>query len=94
LSPGPAFFVINLRDYPAWRITVNGILSTNRPQREDGLIVLPVSGGRSEINITYALSSDEVYGWILTVLSLGLFFVVWRENRPWSPGRNPSRHAP
>lgn len=94
LSPGPAFFVINLRDYPAWRITVNGILSTNRPQREDGLIVLPVSGGRSEINITYALSSDQVYGWVLTVLSLGAFFVVWRENRPWSRTRNPSRHAP
>jgi hypothetical protein len=91
VSPGRAFFVIDLRDYPAWRITVNGMLSTNRPHREDGLIVLPVSGGRSEINITYARSSDEVCGWILTVLSLGGLCLVWRENRPSSPGPNPSR---
>jgi hypothetical protein len=90
LSPGPAFFVINLRDYPSWRITVNGILSTDRPQREDGLIVLPVPGGRSEINITYARSSDKVYGWILTVISLGVVFLVSRRNRAWVPGQNLS----
>ncbi|MFZ0661398.1 MAG: hypothetical protein WAM66_01795 [Acidobacteriaceae bacterium] len=76
-SARPAFLVINLRDYPEWRITVNGARSMNRPHRDDGLIAVAIPKGESTISITYALTADRVYGWLLTALGLALFFVSW-----------------
>ncbi|WP_433963743.1 hypothetical protein [Tunturiibacter gelidiferens] len=40
--PIPEDLVLNLRDYPDWRITDNGSLITTREQRDDGLIALPL----------------------------------------------------
>jgi hypothetical protein len=65
----PAFVVLNLRDYPAWRITINGRFAGARPHRDDGLIVLPVAGGISHIGITYVNAHDSLAGWIVTSVS-------------------------
>jgi hypothetical protein len=73
-APVPRFLVLSLRDYPAWRISINGVPATSRPHREDGLIVLPIASGTSSVNITYAHTRDETAGWILSgisVLALG-----------------------
>lgn len=77
----PGFLVINLRDYRAWRVMVNGIASTHRPHRVDGLIVVPIAKGQSIIDIRYAWTADRVYGWLLTALGLLMFLARWRAER-------------
>ncbi len=80
-SSVPAFYVINLRDYPAWRITINGEPITIRPHREDGLIVLPIPRGRSQIDISWTLTPDRIWGWIITALAAVIFLLVWYRER-------------
>lgn len=75
------FVVINIRDYRAWRVTVNGIAGTHRPHRIDGLIVVPIAKGQSTIDIHYAWTADRVGGWLLTALGLLMFLAKWRAER-------------
>lgn len=86
-STGPAYFVVNVRDYPAWRIDINGIPSTIRPHRNDGLIVVPVQEGLSKIDIGYALTADQILGWIMTAVAGVALFLCWRWNRLRSADR-------
>jgi hypothetical protein len=79
-APTPEDVILNLRDYPAWRITLNGTPITNPIQRDDGLIALPIPAGPSTIDIHYARTIDQTLGDILSMASLGLliFFVLRR----------------
>jgi hypothetical protein len=78
-TPVPSFVVLNLRDYPAWRITINGNPVGAQPHRDDGLIVLPIAGGISHIAITYGHARDVIVGWIITALSVVLLLLIWRK---------------
>lgn len=75
----PRFLVVSLRDYPAWKISVNGAPVANLPHRPDGLIVIPIPSGRSKIDIAYSHTPDQVAGWIITALSVALLFFVARK---------------
>jgi hypothetical protein len=79
-TPVAKFLVLSLRDYPAWKISVNGVPVTSRPHREDGLIVLPVASGNSTVNLTYAHTRDETAGWILSVVSAFVLLLVTRKH--------------
>lgn len=79
-SPNPAYFVINLRDYPAWRITRNGVSVKDRPHRADGLIVVPIQQGTSHIDIADTLSWDRIAGWPVSALALGMLIVLAARN--------------
>jgi hypothetical protein len=74
----PANLILNLRDYPAWRITLNGTLITTHLDRDDGLIALPIPSGPSTIDITYAQTVDQTVADIIAMVSLALliFFVL------------------
>jgi hypothetical protein len=81
-SPIPGFVVLSLRDYPAWRITVNGAPVGARPHRKDGLICLPISAGVSKVDVTYARTPDQTAGWIISALSgVLIFFIWWKRER-------------
>lgn len=80
-SPGPAFFIINLRDYPAWQVRLNRVPVSGRPHRPDGLIVVPIPQGQSTIDIVYLVREDQVFGWTLTVLALAILWTIWRVER-------------
>jgi hypothetical protein len=77
-APEPEDLILNLRDYPAWRITHNGSLITDHLQRDDGLIALPIPAGSSTIDIHYAQTLDQTLGEILSLMSLALllFFLI------------------
>jgi hypothetical protein len=77
-SPAPQDIILNLRDYPAWRITLNGTPTTDHLQRDDGLIALPIPAGPSIISIAYAQTMDQTVGDILSLTSLALllFFLL------------------
>jgi hypothetical protein len=77
-SPIPQSLILNLRDYPTWRITLNQTLITTREQRDDGLIAIPVSAGSSSISITYSQPFDQTIGYIITVISLLFLLLVHR----------------
>jgi hypothetical protein len=75
----PEFLILNLRDYPAWRILRNGALVTARTPRGDGLIAIPIPAGASTLDIHYAQTPDQTLGGTITLLALTLFlFTLYR----------------
>jgi hypothetical protein len=79
-APIPEDLILNLRDYPAWHITLNGAPVTERDHRNDGLIAIPVPAGPSTISITYAHTLDQTVGDIITATSLILLLLTLRRN--------------
>jgi hypothetical protein len=90
-SPIPQILILNLRDYPTWRITLNGVSVTPRnpqdqqDQRDDGLIAIPIPAGPSTVSITYAETRDQVLGDVLTTLSLILLVTALFTHRRRRP---------
>ena len=86
-TAAPAFAVLRLMDYPAWMVQANGASIGQRPHREDGLMVIPVQAGHTQIDIRYGTTRDEWVGRILSLLSL--IAVVILLFRPGSVGPRP-----
>ncbi|KAA6458262.1 hypothetical protein DYQ86_20305 [Acidobacteria bacterium AB60] len=64
-TPQPGFLVLRLREYPAWRVQVNGDLVLNRPVRDDGLMAIPVPSGSSTVTVDWTTTPDVLFGrWI------------------------------
>jgi hypothetical protein len=82
----PGFVVLSLRDYPAWRITINGGSVSARPYRKDGLIALPINSGVSKVDIAYVRTPDQTAGWMISALSGALLLFIW-----WKRERTPSQ---
>jgi hypothetical protein len=84
-SDHDGFVVLRLRRYPAWQITVNGQAETAAlPVRDDGLMVLPVHGGATTIDVRWATTPDVWRGrWISlgALLALGVLWLVERRTR-------------
>ena len=57
-------------DYPTWQARANGKLIEARPQRDDGLITIPIPSGLTRIDIKYAATPDVWWGRALSVASL------------------------
>jgi uncharacterized membrane protein len=75
----PGFAVLLLMDYPAWHIRVNGKRAERGPHREDGLMVIPLSAGRSEVTVRFKATTDM---WLGRLISLMAFvFLLWLRAR-------------
>jgi hypothetical protein len=80
--------ILNLRDYPAWRIKVNGELTRPEATRADGLIAIPVHPGPVHVDIAYVTGRDHTFGdavslaGLAAALALGLI-----KPRSHSPSR-------
>ncbi|MDP9051092.1 MAG: hypothetical protein M3O31_10315 [Acidobacteriota bacterium] len=72
-APRAEYLVLNLRDYPAWLLSLNNKPDPIRPPRPDGLIAVAVPAGNSTIDIRYAYTPDQVIGDAVTLLGLALF---------------------
>ena len=81
VSPGPEYLILNLRDYPPWRVEVNGGVHKERERRDDGLIAVPVPAGTSTIDIRYSHMPDEVAGGALSVGSVAVLVLLRRRER-------------
>jgi hypothetical protein len=77
-APHAGDLILNLRNYPAWRVYLNGEVDPVREQRDDGLIAIPVPAGASTIDIHYAHTEDETIGDAITLFALGLFIFTLR----------------
>jgi uncharacterized membrane protein len=84
-AAAPQILVLNLRNYPRWRVTLNQTIVATRLHRNDGLIALPLPAGRSRIAITFTRTLDQTTGDILSLLSLALFLLTLRRKRLPNP---------
>lgn len=64
------FLILRLRRYPAWQIRVNGNLTTDLPQRADGLLAVPVTQGSSLITVDWTTTPDVRLGQDISFLAL------------------------
>jgi hypothetical protein len=80
--PHPGALVLRLRSYPAWRVSVNGQPVGALPQREDGLIAVPVPQGPVTIAADWTTTPDVLAGRTLSGMSLLLFATLfWLERK-------------
>jgi hypothetical protein len=83
-SSGQSVLVLNLRDYPSWLVRVNGAVVEQRVDRADGLIAVPLHAGRSDIDISYAMTRDRKLGdgLSLAALCIAIAFASHRRRHP------------
>ncbi|GAC1418989.1 MAG: hypothetical protein NVSMB62_11270 [Acidobacteriaceae bacterium] len=70
--PQPKDLILNLRSYPAWKVTLDGQPDLQRLERDDGLIALPIPAGTSTVDVQFERLPDRKIGDIVSLLGLGL----------------------
>jgi hypothetical protein len=82
-APRAEDLILNLRDYPAWHISLNNAPAAARIHRQDGLIAIPIPAGPSTVDIGYAPTLDQTLGDAVTLLALAIFpFILRSRHRP------------
>jgi hypothetical protein len=80
------FLILRLLSFPAWRITVNGNPADPQPQRDDGLIAVPVSQGAVHVAVDWVTTRDVIAGRCVSGLALllliALGFIERKSTRP------------
>jgi hypothetical protein len=84
-ATAPQILVLNLRDYPLWRVTLNQTIVATHLHRSDGLIALPIPAGLNHIAITSIRTLDQTTGDILSLLSLAILLLTLRRKRLPNP---------
>ena len=56
------YLILRLARYPAWRVAVNGEVVHALPDREDGLMAVPVLHGDVRLTADWTATSDVVGG--------------------------------
>lgn len=86
VTPRAGFLILRLRRYPAWQIRINGVLQRGLPQRDDGLIAVPVPQGAVAVAIDWINTPDILAGRALSAVALlllvGLWFIERRRTSP------------
>ena len=80
-APIPEDLILDLRDYPAWQIALNGTPIATRLHRDDGLIAVPIPSGPTTVDIAYTQPLDQTFGDIISVISLALLILVHRTQK-------------
>ncbi|HWE84283.1 MAG TPA: 6-pyruvoyl-tetrahydropterin synthase-related protein [Terracidiphilus sp.] len=70
--PRDGFLVLRLRRYPAWDVRVNGRSVRDLGDREDGLMVVPVSAGQVEVDANWLATPDARRGRWISIAALAL----------------------
>ena len=81
----PELLILDRRNFPLWRITVNGTPATSC-SRNDGLIAVPIPAGQDTIDLTQHPTSDQTAGLALSGLALLTTLALLKK-----PGASPSR---
>jgi hypothetical protein len=86
IVPGPGYLVLRLRSYPAWRVRVNGRAVGRLPQREDGLMAVPVAQGVVDLAVDWTTTPDVIASrWLTLLFALllaGLRFIGRKLEKP------------
>ena len=80
-APRAEDLILNLRDYPAWHISLNGLADRSRAPRPDGLIAVPIPAGPSTIDIHYAHTVDQTIGDTTTLVAFAFFLFTLHSSK-------------
>lgn len=81
-APAAGYAVLRLMDYPAWHVTVNGAARPAALHRSDGLMVIPVKPGVTNIIVRWAATPDVWAGRWLSLVALAVTLAwMWKERR-------------
>jgi hypothetical protein len=87
--PQPSVAILQLLDYPAWRIHLNGHPAQKAVPASSGQIQILLPAGHSEIDLRFVHTLDRIAANIISVLGLLLLaWVSWRERHHHRPLRN------
>jgi hypothetical protein len=94
-TPHAGYLILHLRNYAAWKVGINGDvvalgaspLYAPLPQRDDGLIVVPVPRGPVHLSVDWTITGDVVMGRLLSLISLGCIGVLYLIERKLSASR-------
>jgi hypothetical protein len=78
----PGYLILRLRTYPAWLVRVNGKPVANLPQREDGLMAVPVPAGPVAVSVVWRTTPDIIAGaWLscLCVIAISSLYLLERK---------------
>jgi hypothetical protein len=76
-APHSGFLIVRQLAYPAWKIKLNGQPAPQTLTRNDGLIALPVTGGRFEFTADWTTTGDVVLARWLSGLSLFVLLAIY-----------------
>ena len=68
--PRAGFVVLRLRSYPAWRVVLNGAELAGLPEREDGLLAVPVPQGPVHLSVDWETTRAMRLGQLLSLAAL------------------------
>jgi hypothetical protein len=79
------YLVLRLRDYPAWKVTVNGQPVQAVPDHIYGLMAVPVPQGPIDVRVGWTTTDDVLVGRVVSVMAvflLGLVELAEQRRRP------------
>lgn len=77
----PGYAVLRLMDYPAWRVTRNGSVVAARLRRSDGLMVVPLTAGRNQIDVRWVTTGDAWAGRGISLTALAITLALALKER-------------
>ena len=77
----PAFAVLRLMDYPSWTVMLNGRVVYGRLKRDDGLMVIAVPAGSSQIAVSWKTTPDVVLGREISAAALVVLLTLFMRQR-------------
>ncbi len=75
------YLILHLRSYPAWRVTVNGRVSSAVREEGYGLIAVPIPPGQAMVAVDWTTTPDVWLGRVLSALALALVTAIWLAER-------------
>ena len=80
-APASAFLVVNLQDYPNWRIARGNGPPLQHLKRTDGLLTVALPAGGSTLSISWHHSWDEYAGFAITLVAISAFALSRKRTR-------------
>jgi hypothetical protein len=71
----PELLILDRRNFPLWRVTVNGTPAATC-NRNDGLIAIPLPAGRDTVDLAQHPTADQTAGLALTGIALALSLIL------------------
>jgi hypothetical protein len=88
-TPHAGYLILHLRDYPAWKVNLNGHdvafgaqeTYPKLPRRDDGLMAVPVPQGAVQLDVDWITTGDVIMGRLLSIMSLGYVTILFLVER-------------
>ena len=85
----PAKLTVRLFNYPAWRVTVNGVAAAAESRAVTGQLVIPANAGENRVEVSFARTWDRTLGAVISLITalstVAFFFIFKRRRAPAAP---------